>query len=420
MEYLETFEDMKDKAEQESAGAATGAASAPYHESGAATGTASAPYHDAGAATGTAMSDEAGDDEAFFDSLDELLIQAHDTYDDSLQDFFDGDDAHEVEHADEDIHGFDPYLPNATETAERMRTDAAPAPAGPAPSPAGPAPAPAPDADADMTFRPPTADALNNSYIRVVHTNGIHHLAMVTCQCQGEHRIPLDLVSSNLLPTSFTKIRTLFTVHVLDHFRLCNLELKASAYQFYQLIRRVTLPMRPAEVVNLYHELRRMSRLWRWIKRLKWAGYGHNQKDPLKPEPGSLANFCPACPQVGINIPENWKDDENRWVIKHMLCAVVSKMILHLRFVFKRVFVADGNFKADHVRQENSDADIWLWDGAGMAPNQAEYKQFLLDAIERLTVSTLPSPLPLPLPLPLLWPLPLPLPRLRPPAPDLI
>ncbi|KAF8221961.1 hypothetical protein L208DRAFT_1325044, partial [Tricholoma matsutake] len=213
---------------------------------------------------------------------------------------------------------------------------------------------------------PSTANALNNSYICVMHTNGIHPLAMVTCQCQGEHRIPLDLVSSNLLPTSFNKIHTLFTMYVLDHFQLCNLELKASAYQFYQLIQHVTLPMRPGEVVNLYHELRCMSHLWRWMKRLKWAGYGHNQKDPLKPEPGSLANFCPPCPQVGINIPENWKDDENR-------------------FVFKHVFVADGNFKADHVRQKNSDTDIWLWDGAGMAPNQAEYKQFLQDAIEQLT-----------------------------------
>ena len=59
------------------------------------------------------------------------------------------------------------------------------------------------------------------------------------------------------------------------------------------------------------------------------------------------------------------------------------------RFVFKRVFVADGNFKADHVQQKSSDTDIWLWDGAGMAPNQAEYEQFLQAAIERLTVSTL-------------------------------
>ena len=45
-------------------------------------------------------------------------------------------------------------------------------------------------ADAELTTALPTAYALNNSYIRVVHTNGIHHLAMVTCQCQGEHQFP--------------------------------------------------------------------------------------------------------------------------------------------------------------------------------------------------------------------------------------
>ena len=53
--------------------------------------------------------------------------------------------------------------------------------------------------------------------------------------------------------------------------------------------------------------------------------------------------------------------------------------------------MADGNFKADHVRQKNSDGDVWLWDGAGMAPNQAEYGRFLQGAIERLMVGVLPS-----------------------------
>jgi large-conductance mechanosensitive channel len=58
------------------------------------------------------------------------------------------------------------------------------------------------------------------------------------------------------------------------------------------------------------------------------------------------------------------------------------------RFVFKRIFVANGNFKADHVQQKNSNTDVWLWDGAGMAPNQAEYGQFLQAAIEQLMVGT--------------------------------
>jgi hypothetical protein len=318
MKYLETFEEMKDKAEQESANWEANGQHRPYsHQSASAV--ALGPSLDSGAAAASASGltestpDEIRADAAFFDCLDALSHQGKSSMEhvqDNLQDFFDGDDECEVEHADEDLHGFEPYLPdrmqvNQTTELEPMTT--------------------LPTADAELATTLLIADALNNSYIRVVHMNRIHHLAMVTCHCQGEHRIPLDLVASHLLPTSFTKIRTLFTVQVLDYFQLCNLELKASAYQFYKLIRHVTLPMRPAEVVNLYHELRCMSRLWHWMKRLKWAGYGHNQKDPLSPEPGSLAPFCLACPQVGINILENWKDDVNQWVTRYLNCSVHLK-----------------------------------------------------------------------------------------------
>ncbi|KAF8952217.1 hypothetical protein BDZ97DRAFT_2066652 [Flammula alnicola] len=212
----------------------------------------------------------------------------------------------------------------------------------------------------------PTADAFNNSYVRVVHTNGIHHLAMVSCRCRGPDQLPVDLVACRLLPASFHRIRTLFSAQALDYFRLCNLELKASAYQFYQLLRRLTMPMAPADVVDLYNEFRRMSRLWRWMKKLKWAGYGHNGKDPMNVGPGELANYCPACPQPGINLPDNWKEDLNR-------------------AVYQRVFVADGNFKADHVRQAKPSKDVWLSEGGGMAPTREEYFAFLKIAIERLT-----------------------------------
>ena len=96
-------------------------------------------------------------------------------------------------------------------------------------------------------------------------------------------------------------------------------------------------------MVNLYHELRRLSRLWRWVKKLRWAGYGQ-RVEPLSPQPGELGNFCPACPQVGINLPEDWKDDLNRWV-------------------YRRVITANGNFKTDHVRQRSLADDLWLLDG---------------------------------------------------------
>jgi hypothetical protein len=55
--------------------------------------------------------------------------------------------------------------------------------------------------------------------------------------------------------------------------------------------------------------------------------------------------------------------------------------------VYKRIFVADGNFKADHVRLKKEAGDVWLSEGGGMIPKSEEYMSFLKTAIERLTVS---------------------------------
>jgi hypothetical protein len=104
----------------------------------------------------------------------------------------------------------------------------------------------------------PNCDALSNQYIRVVHTNGIHHIALVACTCQGHENITTDLIYAGWVPTSFVRVRTIFTAAVLDHFRYCNLEMRSSAYQFFEMLRRVTNSLNPSKVVNLYHELRRL------------------------------------------------------------------------------------------------------------------------------------------------------------------
>ena len=49
--------------------------------------------------------------------------------------------------------------------------------------------------------------------------------------------------------------------------------------------------------------------------------------------------------------------------------------------------MADGNFKADHVRQKNQVDDVWLSEGSGMIAKREDYYTFLATAIERLTVS---------------------------------
>ena len=81
-----------------------------------------------------------------------------------------------------------------------------------------------------------SAQQVMGTYVHVVHTNRIHNVAMISCKCCGQDVLPCDLLAVHLLPASFELIRTLFLAQLLDHYHLCNLELKAMAYQFYHLL----------------------------------------------------------------------------------------------------------------------------------------------------------------------------------------
>lgn len=149
--------------------------------------------------------------------------------------------------------------------------------------------------------------------VTVVHVNGVHHLPVLTCDCRGSDQVSLDLSYHRFLPTTMSKLSTMFTMAVLDDFRLANLECKASAYQYWQRLRRMTKPLEPDQVVDRYKELLRMARLWRWMKKIKWAGFGVVPgKAADGAVDGELTIFCPACPQPGINIPDDWKEHEDR------------------------------------------------------------------------------------------------------------
>lgn len=158
----------------------------------------------------------------------------------------------------------------------------------------------------------PTQDAFSNQYVRIVHINGIHHRALVTCACQGAEQVHADLMYCRLVPATFVRYQTLFTAGVLDDFRVSNLECKVSAYQYFQKLRRITNPTSPHRTPNLYQELLRMARLWRWLKKKKWYGHAFRGSEPTESVPGEMALFCPACPQPGINLPDEWRRDGNR------------------------------------------------------------------------------------------------------------
>jgi hypothetical protein len=159
----------------------------------------------------------------------------------------------------------------------------------------------------------PTKDDLEIQHILIVDASGLISLPVIWCRCQKQaeeagkpdeaERVGKpdeQLLDLQMLAASYDKIKTVFSFHCLDDYRLSNLECKTSAYQYYQKLRRLTNPAFPQSVPNRYNEFRRATRQWRNLKLRKWFGLGHRLGSPTK---GSMALFCAACPQPGVNLP---------------------------------------------------------------------------------------------------------------------
>ena len=104
-----------------------------------------------------------------------------------------------------------------------------------------------------------------------------------------------------------------------------------------------------------------MSRQWRNLKERKWFGFGHLNRHPKAAE---MSLFCPTCPQPGVNLEQDWKDDPREWL-------------------YWRTLVADGNFVAVHQVQLRSVNDVWIKDGESFMTETERYQEHIACTVER-------------------------------------
>lgn len=146
----------------------------------------------------------------------------------------------------------------------------------------------------------PAVDDLDIPHLLIVDASGLFSLPAIYCSCDNSGEPDHLLLDLGLFASSYINIKTVFTFGCLDDYRLSNLDCKTTAYQYYQKLRRSTNPAFPHAVPNRYNEFRRATRQWRNLKLRKWFGFGHRLIQPSK---GSMALFCAACPQPGVNLP---------------------------------------------------------------------------------------------------------------------
>lgn len=104
---------------------------------------------------------------------------------------------------------------------------------------------------------------------------------------------------------------------------------------------------------------------WNNLKEWKWAGipYDYTKDQPLPADAGILALFCACCPQPGINLPKNWKDDPEE-------------------IVYSRNFTKDGNFTCLHQQNNKARPEIALSNGDLYMVEEKKYAAHLKVAVE--------------------------------------
>ncbi|KAG1735898.1 uncharacterized protein EDB91DRAFT_1238142 [Suillus paluster] len=128
-----------------------------------------------------------------------------------------------------------------------------------------------------------------NDDFTIIHTNGIHKVGLDYCGCDTA-----QTHTTQLLPT----------FRILEQYHLLSFESKACGYGFYHAIARLTDNTGLHPYKDQYEAFLWMVREWRHFKMLKrsWEG--------------ECAVVCPACPQPGKNLPDDWQEapDDKRWL----------------------------------------------------------------------------------------------------------
>ena len=144
----------------------------------------------------------------------------------------------------------------------------------------------------------------------LVDTSGVHELPVSYCpEADGGDSLDLQLLDAGFMPASFTSPDTAFTFPVIRAFLLENVECNTSATQFFLKLRRITKPDFPHKVADRRRELERAARCFYNMEQWKEKGFMHKGGIPGV---GDLVDFCPACPQPDVNLPDDWKEDPER------------------------------------------------------------------------------------------------------------
>ncbi|KIY61177.1 hypothetical protein CYLTODRAFT_316150, partial [Cylindrobasidium torrendii FP15055 ss-10] len=198
----------------------------------------------------------------------------------------------------------------------------------------------------------------------VLHTNGIHHVAVSFCGCHGAPDRPTQLIRCSWYPSTPFRPRTAVTLSLLRLFLTGNSFGKVPAYDLYHTLRILTENRTRRTPPNRYRVFLRSVRQVRNMKAYARASRAHVPNGIDDTAPGELAYPCGACPHPGINFPVD-----------------SSHLPRFVHFDEQRtMFIAlDANFRAKNAIVSTIAKDPPLSDGRGIFIPSPQYNEHIIN-----------------------------------------
>ncbi|KAH9915598.1 uncharacterized protein BXZ73DRAFT_43076 [Epithele typhae] len=160
---------------------------------------------------------------------------------------------------------------------------------------------------------------LSPSKITICHTNGIHRCQVEFCHCLHAPSVPCQLIQERIWPATLDQPQTAFTTPLLtlyDH--LWNVS-NVNAYDFIDILQRLTDSAFPDKVPDPYDAFRRVHRMFEHLTMKKRAGHYHGVKIPNRSS-DDLTVACLTCPLPSVNLPLDWAQETRApYIYRHNL-----------------------------------------------------------------------------------------------------
>ncbi|KAG2355521.1 hypothetical protein BDR07DRAFT_1453748 [Suillus spraguei] len=201
----------------------------------------------------------------------------------------------------------------------------------------------------------------------ILDINHVHEVALDFCKCSCAQSHTTQIFQARLYPATSSNPKSAATFRVLQHFQMLTFESKASTFEYWQTLARLTDNTGIKPCKDRYESLLRMIKQWRNITLLKRFGRGHDPAGIDATEPGGCVVLCHTCPHPRKNLPDDWR------------MAPPDKQWLYAQY-----FAIDANFWLVRKNVSSDSIDPGLSKGWSYFVEETGFKLFLKD-IEKVS-----------------------------------